>query len=116
MRHEYKSIDSNYARLREILSDTVDTVKVNTVMFFPSYQFMDRMLVDSVAIDLGRDIYYERKDMPQKKLMKVLTASGPQRAVCCSASRAEGSVRVGHPGQESEAGNPDRDPVPQAHR
>ncbi|TQS78709.1 MAG: hypothetical protein A3205_09290 [Methanomassiliicoccales archaeon Mx-03] len=71
MRYEDRFIESNYARLRQLLYDTVNSVRVNTAIFFPSYQFMDRMLDDGVASDLGRDIYYERRDMPQEELMEV---------------------------------------------
>lgn len=71
MRYEDRFIESNYVRLRQLLYDTVNSVRVNTAVFFPSYQFMDRMLDDGVASDLGRDIYYERRDMPQEELMEV---------------------------------------------
>ena len=71
MRYEDRFIESNYARLRQLLYYTVNSVRVNTAVFFPSYQFMDRMLDDGVASDLGRDIYYERRDMPQEELMEV---------------------------------------------
>lgn len=71
MRYEDRNIESNYMRLRQLLYDTVNSVRVNTAVFFPSYQFMDRMLADGVAMDLGRDIYYERRDMPQEELMEV---------------------------------------------
>ena len=71
MRYEDRFIESNYARLGQLLYDTVNSVRVNTAVFFPSYQFMDRMLDDGVASDLGRDIYYERRDMPQEELMEV---------------------------------------------
>lgn len=71
MRYEDRFIESNYARIRQLLYDTVNSVQVNTAVFFPSYQFMDRMLDDGVASDLGRDIYYERRDMPQEELMEV---------------------------------------------
>ncbi len=71
MRYEDRFIESNYARIRQLLYDTVNSVRVNTAVFFPSYQFMDRMLDDGVASDLGRDIYYERRDMPQEELMEV---------------------------------------------
>ena len=71
MRYEDRFIDSNYARLRQLLYDTVNAVRVNTAVFFPSYQFMDRMLDDGVASDLGRDIHYELRNMPQEELMEV---------------------------------------------
>ena len=71
MRYEDRFIESNYARLRQLLYDTVNSVRVNTAVFFPSYQFMDRMLDDGIASELGRDVYYERRDMPQEELMEV---------------------------------------------
>ena len=71
MRYEDRFIESNYARLRQLLYDTVNSVRVNTAVFFPSYQFMDRMLDDGIASELGRDVYYERRDMPQGELMEV---------------------------------------------
>ena len=71
MRYEDRFIESNYARLRQLLYDTVNSVRVNTAVFFPSYQFMDRMLDDGIVSDLGRDVYYERRDMPQGELMEV---------------------------------------------
>ena len=71
MRYEDRFIESNYRRMRELLHDIVDSVRVNTAVFFPSYQFMDRMLEDGVAVELGREIRYERRDMPYEELMDV---------------------------------------------
>ncbi len=71
MRYEDRSIDSNYVRLRKILSGTVNAVRVNTAVFFPSYQFMNSMLADDVATDLGMDVYYECRDKPQEELMEM---------------------------------------------
>ena len=71
MRYEDRFIESNYRRMRELLHDIVDSVRVNTAVFFPSYQFMDRMLEDGVAAELGREIWYERRDMPYEELMDV---------------------------------------------
>lgn len=71
MRFEDRFLESNYRRLREIFRDTVNSVRVNTAVFFPSYQFMDRMVADGVASELGREIWYERRDMPQEELMEV---------------------------------------------
>ena len=71
MRYEDRFIESNYRRLRELLISTVNSVHVNTAVFFPSYQFMDRMLEEGLVSDLGRDVYHERRDMPQQALMEV---------------------------------------------
>ena len=71
MRYEDRFIESNYRRLRELLVSTVNSVHVNTAVFFPSYQFMDRMLEEGLVSELGRDVYHERRDMPQQELMEV---------------------------------------------
>lgn len=71
MRYEDRFIESNYRRLRELLVSTVNSVHVNTAVFFPSYQFMDRMLEEGLVSDMGRDVYHERRDMPQQELMEV---------------------------------------------
>ena len=44
---------------------------VNTAVFFPSYQFMDRMVDDGIVSELGRDVYYEERGMQQSDLMDV---------------------------------------------
>lgn len=69
MRYEDRNLESNYARLKELLRDTVLSVKVNTAVFFPSYQFMDRMVSDGIAEDIGRTVHYERRGMSQGDLM-----------------------------------------------
>ncbi len=70
MRYEDRNLESNYARIRQILVDTVRSVKVNTAVFFPSFAFMDRMAADGVPEDLGRTVHYERRGMPQGELME----------------------------------------------
>ena len=49
----------------------MNSVKVNTAVFFPSYQFMDRMVDDGLVSALGRDVYYEERGMGQSDLMDV---------------------------------------------
>ncbi len=70
MRYEDRSLESNYSRIRQILTDTVRAVRVNTAVFFPSFAFMDRMVADGVPEDLGRPVHYERRGMPQGELME----------------------------------------------
>lgn len=71
MRYEDRDNEQNYNRLTSLLLDTVNSVNVNTAVFFPSYQFMDRVLGDGFADRLGREAYYERRDMQQGDLMEV---------------------------------------------
>lgn len=69
MRYEDRALEENYRLLTDILVDTVDSVRVNTIVFFPSYGFMDRMSSDGLIERLGRDIFFERSGMPQGELM-----------------------------------------------
>lgn len=71
MRYEDRAIRSNYDLLMDMLVDTVNSANVNTAVFFPSYQFMDGAIGDGLVARLGRDIYHERRDMPQQELMEV---------------------------------------------
>ena len=71
MRYEDRNVEENYSRLTDLLVETVNSVHVNTAVFFSSYQFMDRMVADGLPGRLGRDIYYERRDMGQPELMEV---------------------------------------------
>ncbi len=69
MRYAERFLEENYSQLTDLLVDTVDSVRVNTAVFFPSYEFMDRMMDDGIVERLGREIYYERSGMPQGELM-----------------------------------------------
>lgn len=70
MKYEERTVQENYDRLFSLLRDTVDAVRVNTAVFFPSYQFMDRMIDDGIVSALDRDILYEERGMQQADLME----------------------------------------------
>lgn len=69
MRYEDRRSEDNYCRLFDLILDTVGSVRVNTALFFPSYDFMDRMAADGLPERLGREVFYERRGMPQGELM-----------------------------------------------
>ena len=71
MRYDDRSDKDNYDRLTQLVIDVVNGVHVNTAVFFPSFQFMDRMVEDGLSRRLGRDVFYERKGMKQTELMEV---------------------------------------------
>ena len=71
MKYEERFLQDNYERLFGLVCDTVNSVFVNTAVFFPSYQFMDRMVDDGLVSSLGRDVYYEERGMEQSDLMEV---------------------------------------------
>lgn len=70
MRYEERFLEDNYRNLRTLLLDTVNSVRVNTAVFFPSYDLMDRMVAEGILDELGRDVMFERRGMPQGELME----------------------------------------------
>ncbi|MDO5852781.1 MAG: ATP-dependent DNA helicase [Thermoplasmata archaeon] len=69
MKYEERFLEENYRTLKSMLLDTVLSVRVNTAVFFPSYDLMDRMIGEGLIEQLGRDVYQERRGMPQDELM-----------------------------------------------
>ncbi len=69
MKYEERFQEENYSRLTELLVSTINSVKVNTAVFFQSYGVMERMLEDGIAERIGRQAFYELRGMPQKDLM-----------------------------------------------
>lgn len=70
MKYEDRRLEDNYRLLKRMLMDAVNSVRVNTAVFFPSYDFMDFMTDDGLVEDLGRDVMFERRGMPQGELME----------------------------------------------
>ena len=70
MRYEERRLESNYGEIMRLLVETVDAVRVNTAVFFPSYEFMDRMVSDGLEERIDRTVYHERRGMPQDELME----------------------------------------------
>lgn len=71
MKYEERFLQDNYGRLFGLVVDTVNSVSVNTAIFFPSYQFMDRMVDDGLTDAIGRKVYFEERGMEQSDLMEV---------------------------------------------
>ena len=72
MNYEERYTEPNYGILRRLIVDSVSAVNVNTAVFFPSYQFMERMVSEGIVDELGRDIYFEEKGMGQSDLMETV--------------------------------------------
>lgn len=70
MKYDERQNEDNYQMMTQMLVDVVNSVHVNTAVFFPSYQFMDRMIGDGLPDMLGREIFYERRNMNQEELME----------------------------------------------
>lgn len=69
MKYDERFLEDNYRALMDGVVDTVNSVHVNTAVFFPSYQVMDRMIADGLEDRLGREIYHEHRGMSQSELM-----------------------------------------------
>ena len=71
MKYEERELEQNYNALMELVVESVNAVRVNTAVFFPSYGFMDKMIDDGLVRMLNRDVSYEQKGMSQPELMSV---------------------------------------------
>ncbi len=71
MKYEERELEQNYSALMELVVDSINAVRVNTAVFFPSYSFMNKMVDDGLVRRLNRDVSYEQKGMSQPDLMAV---------------------------------------------
>ncbi len=71
MGYDVRFQEDNYGAMKEIMVSTLDAARVNTGVFFPSHDVRDRMDSEGV-FDRGRDVFRERKGMPQGELMRML--------------------------------------------
>jgi len=71
MKYEDREIKENYDTLMQMVVECVNSVRVNTAVFFPSYSFMDRMVDDGLVQNLNCDVVYEQRGMSQPELMSV---------------------------------------------
>ena len=62
-----------YDRLKDYVISLANSVDRSTAVFFPSYSLMERFISDNVPALLNREVYYERRDMPQSELMEQVT-------------------------------------------
>ena len=74
MKYEEREIEQNYNDLMELVVDTINAVRVNTAVFFPSYSFMDKMIDDGLVRRLNRDVSYEQRGMSQPDLMSMFNS------------------------------------------
>ena len=70
MRYEERFMEDNYRRMTDLVCDTVNSADVNTAIFFPSFDVMDRMISDGLEERLRRDVYHERREMQYAELME----------------------------------------------
>jgi len=69
MKFDERFVADNYTRLMDGVVSAISAADVNTAVFFPSYQFMQRMEADGLVERLGREVFHEARGMPQSELM-----------------------------------------------
>ncbi len=70
---EVNSGDGTYERLKEYVIGIIGAADRNAAVFFPSYGLMERFIGDGVPDAFGKDVYFERRGMPQSELMEQIS-------------------------------------------
>jgi DNA excision repair protein ERCC-2 len=70
---ELRSKPETYDNIVGHVVRLVNCTRRNTAVFFPSYALMDRFIHDGIPDLFGRDVYYERRGMPQSELMDIVS-------------------------------------------
>lgn len=70
MRFDERFTEPNYGDMQQLIVNLVNCVHVNTAIFFPSFQVMDRMIHDGLHRKLGREVFFEKRSMSQDELME----------------------------------------------
>ncbi len=100
---ELNSDDGTYDRLKRYIIDTVNSAKVNTAVFFPSYAVMQRFLDDGLEEALGRTVFREDPGINNTELMERVMAfrctHGSVLMCVCGGRISEG---LDFPGKEME--------------
>lgn len=105
---KYEEMIKDEEMVRRMEDHTVALCNVldrNTVVFFPSYQLMDRFLQDGILNRIRRKVHLERRGMPQCDLMDAVEqfkASG-EGAVLFAVMGGRVSEGVDFPDRELEA-------------
>ena len=72
-RHKDLQIDpDNIGRIKDHIIEIVNSTGRNTAVFFPSYEMMDRFLMNGTADALDGKVFSERRGMSQGELMETV--------------------------------------------
>lgn len=92
-----------YERLKAETLAVCGAVHRSTAVFFPSYALMDRFIGDGVPGRLGREVYYERRGMPQADLMEqVADFRAAPGSILFAVTGGRVSEGIDFPGQDLE--------------
>jgi DNA excision repair protein ERCC-2 len=92
------------ARMEDHAVALCNVMDCNTVVFFPSYQLMDRFIEDGVLRRIRRKVHLERRGMPQNELMSTVSQfkSSEKGAVLFAVMGGRVSEGVDFPDRELE--------------
>lgn len=100
---EINSDDGTYDRLKRYVVDIVGASDRSTAVFFPSYGVMERFVEDKVPDALGREVYFERRGMPQSELMEQISDFlGKEGSVLFAVTGGRVSEGLDFPGRQLE--------------
>ena len=100
---EFNSGDGTFERIRGYIIDVVNSVHVNTAVFFPSYGVMSRFLEDGLEEALGRIVYREDPGITNNELMeRVMRFRSTPGSVLFSVCGGRISEGLDFPGKEME--------------
>ena len=100
---ELNSDDGTFGRLKRYIVDIVNSVRVNTAVFFPSYAVMERFLADGLENELGRMCFREDAGISNSELMdRVMRFRCTQGSVLLCICGGRISEGLDFPGKEME--------------
>jgi DNA excision repair protein ERCC-2 len=91
-------------RLGEHISKLVTEIPRSTIVFYPSYALMEKISARTLDASFGRPVYFERRDMGQGELMKVVASfkRSPGKALMHAIAGGRISEGIDFPGSEME--------------
>ena len=100
---ELNSDDGTYERLRDYIINIVNSVKVSTAVFFPSYAVMQRFVDDGLEAALGRTVFREDAGIPNTELMdRIMSFRCTPGSVLFAVCGGRVSEGLDFPGKEME--------------
>ena len=100
---ELNSDDGTYGRIRDYIIGIVNSVKVNTAVFFPSYAVMQRFVDDGLEAALGRTVFREDPGISNTDLMdRIMSFRCTPGSVLFAVCGGRVSEGLDFPGKEME--------------
>lgn len=100
---EINSDDGTFERIKGHIISCLAVTGRSSAVFFPSYALMDRYVSDGLPDELGREVFFERRGMPQSELMdQVMDFRSTDGGVLFAVTGGRVSEGLDFPGREME--------------